>query len=378
MGTSTHRAPRRALILLAAVLGLGLVSLAQGLASGRLSVRGMVLTDDVNASWYGGVCTQTAPAPQPGLVGSVLAPSVLDAAALDLTISNAFPGLVVECRVDLANTGLLPVRLLGVAVENTTSGAVVSGLLGGPDNTVLVPCAGAPAWGSAPEPANCRTSQGMRIRVTDAALPNTRYQFTVRLCVAQESVTATPEQCFAGIPAPDPNAALPADETGFAPPPAQPSPVAPVLPSPAAPPSADAPQPTAAPGSGGTQPAATPAAGSGGAVPIGGTAATPAPTIEVLPLTPPPATATPPPPTAAAAPATPGPVIQVLPLTPAAAPAAAIAPAPPPRLPNTGAGSVATASDIGLDVLVALLGLTAAACTSIRLWTRRAGTKRRD
>lgn len=360
MHSLPSRTPRRAVVLLAAVLGLCLLSLVQGLVSGRLSVRGMVLTDDVHATWYGGACAQIAPAAAAGLAGTALTPNALDPAALDLTIANAFPGLAVECRVDLANTGLMPVRLLGVAVDNATGGAVATELLAGPGGAVIVPCTAAPAWGGTAAPASCHASQGVRIRVTDLALPNTRYRFAVRLCVAQESVVATPEMCFAGIPAPAANVAAITEA------PLPPAPISQPAPSPVGSPvSASPPAPAPAPGS---APLSPPPDQGGPPAPATGAAAdTPTPVVEVLPLTPPPATATPPAPPAATA--TPAPAVEVLPLAPALP--TRTAPAPPPRLPNAGASSLATASDIGIGELSVMLGLAFAVALAIRIWVRR-------
>ena len=407
-------APDRTITFTVTVIVFSALAVIWGLLTGSISVNGQVLTDDVNAAWFGGSCnTGSGPSGAPPVAVTTFTPPTADTATLAFAATNTYPGYSVECTARFANTGAMPVVVRGAALDPLATDAIRVELVSPPLGVQLEPCRGVPAWNTEPAslPSGCHAAQTFRLSITDTALQNTRYQFAVRLCVAQWSVSTTPAECFAGIatppgsstPAPvvPPAPLTPAPGTGGTEP--APNPVVappPVNPPPAVAPPATLPtEPATGSGATGNQGAAVAASPTVEVLPLTPAPAAATPAVEVLPLTPPPATATATPPALAlnVAQTTPTPtptsartatptaaatstaVRTVTPAVTASAPAATPAPAvpaanPAPRLPNAGSGGVTQVDDIGMGTLSATLAL-AGGLYGLVVLLRRKGTR---
>jgi len=195
------------LLVVGLVLALASLGVAYGLWSKALTVDGTVNTGDLNADWDLASCGELYGWPGPfsqgeflgkdvGSVEAVIDPD--DAQILHFTVDNGYPSYVADCEVEYANTGTIPVNVVGTTIipvaglTNCTLTGVQTKTLTCDQLTVVL----VDGIGLQLDPGDGLASS-VRIHVEQLAKERTTYEFDVGVCLAQWNENPTAEECFA-------------------------------------------------------------------------------------------------------------------------------------------------------------------------------------
>lgn len=108
---------------------------------------------------------------------------------LIIDVDNGYPGYRLTCRLHLANSGPVPLRITSVAVKNSHADAVdvAASASSHHSDNILQPCGIMPSWGTEPlqVPAECQKGIDLTVSVLDGAEEGKRYGYTVAVGLSE-------------------------------------------------------------------------------------------------------------------------------------------------------------------------------------------------
>lgn len=191
-------------VALAAVLALAAIGVVYGLWSRTLDINGTVNTGNVDAVWFFDSCNFVNNPKDVATVEVIPSP---DQQTLTVNVNNAYPNLLLDCELHVANTGTIPISFV-----STSKGANVIGpdSDSDPGTSVKValvdsvpqisPCAATKqnvTYGTFPTgpPTGCQTAFSLLVEVNQAAVQNETYSFAFELCYHQFNKSPTLQLC---------------------------------------------------------------------------------------------------------------------------------------------------------------------------------------